>query len=183
MARKVYLLTGNSDKVRSAEKAFQNTCVELEQLSEDYPEIQAESSLKIAKHTVKQAMKEYDKPVVREDHSLYLDSIPGFPGPYMSYFNDKIPAEKLLQLLENKQRTGYFEVATVLGIPNGEIKEYQFRVPIEISEEIRGDQRNWDRIMMIENSEETFAESNEESRLNTWNQNYRKIAEEIARET
>ena len=174
-----YLLTGNSDKLKSAQKAFEATDIRLRQLDEDYPEIQASSSLKVARHTVKQAMKDYDKPVIREDHSMYLDSIPGFPGPYMSYFDQNIPAEKLLRLLRGRERTGHFEISAVLGLPNGDIKEYSFTVPIEIADEVRGDKRNWDRIMMLEGSDKTFAESSEESRLKIWNKNYRDIAEDL----
>lgn len=180
MTREVYLLTGNPDKVKSAEKAFENTNIELKQLDEDYPEIQASSSLEVAKHTVEQAMEEYDKPIIREDHSVYLDAIPGFPGPYMSYFDKNIPAEKLLEILDGEERTGYFEIGAVLGLPNGEVKEYEFRVPIEISDEIRGDERNWDRLMMLEGENETFAESSGESRLGIWNQNYRDIADDLS---
>jgi XTP/dITP diphosphohydrolase len=179
VGQKVYLLTGNPDKVKSARKAFKEKDIELEQLDECYPEIQADSSLKIARNTVKQAIKDYNRPVIREDHSVFLNAVPGFPGPYMSYFDKKLPAEELLQLLEGKDRTGYFEIATVLGLPSGEIKEYQFRIPIEIADEIRGNERNWDRVMMLEGEEETFAESSGDSRLEIWNRNYRKIAEEF----
>jgi len=181
MTREVYLLTGNPDKLKSAEKAFEGKSVELKQLDEDYPEIQASSSLEVARHTVEQAVEEYDKPVIREDHSVYLDAVPGFPGPYMSYFDKNVPAERLLEILEGEEHTGYFEIGAVLGFPNGEIKEYEFRVPIEISEEIRGDERNWDRVMMLEGENETFAEASGESRLGIWNRNLRKIAEKLSK--
>lgn len=183
MGQKVYLLTGNPDKVKSAREAFKETGIELEQLDECYTEIQADSSLKIARNTVKQATKDYDRAVIREDHSVYLDALPGFPGPYINYFDKKLPAEDLLKLLKGEDRTGYFEVAAVLGLPKGEIKEHQFRVPIEIADEIRGNERNWDRVMMLEGEDETFAESSVESRLSIWNRNYRKIAEELGEES
>ncbi len=183
MGQKIYLLTGNPGKVRSARQAFEETSIELKKLDKDYPEIQAESSIKIARHTVKQAMEDYDKPVIREDHSVYLDALPGFPGPYMNYFDKKMPAEDLLKLLEGEDKTGYFEIAAVLGLPNGEIKRYQFRVPIEITDEIRGNEENWDKVMMLKGEDETFAESSGESRLKIWNRNYRKIAEELDEES
>ncbi len=180
MGQKVFLLTGNPEKVKSARKAFEGTGIELEQLDKDYPEIQASSSLEVARHTVEQALEDYDRPVIREDHSVYLDAIPGFPGPYMSYFDSEISAETLLDILEDKPRTGYFEIVAVLGLPDGDIEEYKFRVPIEISEEIRGVGRNWDRVMKLEDGEKTFAESDVESRIEIWNQNYREIAEDLA---
>lgn len=87
-----------------------------------------------------------------------------------------------MKLLEGeKDRSGYFEIGTVLGLPNGEIREYEFRVPIRIAKEIKGNQRNWDRVMMLKDSEKTFAESNNASRLDIWNQNYRKIAKELTK--
>lgn len=62
--------------------------------------------MEIAEHAVKKAMEDLEEPVVREDHSLYLDALPGFPGPYTSYFDSQIPAEKLLELVEGRKRTG-----------------------------------------------------------------------------
>ncbi len=177
---KVYLVTGNSEKVKSAEKAFEDTNIELRQLRTSVPEIQASTSLKVARHTVEQICKQYNAPVIREDHSVYLNAIPGFPGPFMSYFNKNIPAKKLLKLLENfDDRTGYFEIGTVLGLPNGEINEYEFRVPIKISKELKGNKRNWNQVLMLKEESKTFAESCSESRISIWNQNFRKIAEEL----
>ena len=180
MTNKVFLITGNPEKLYFARKAFEQTNIQLEQIDPDYREIQASSSLEVARHTVEKFIGEYDSPIIREDHSLYLDAIPGFPGPYLSYFDEELDAEKLLELVEGEKRTGYFEVGTVLGLPNGEIKEYQFNVPIKIPDEIRGDERNWDRVLKLESSDKTFAESSSDDRAEIWNQNFRKIAEEIA---
>lgn len=180
MADKVYLITSNPDKVKSAENAFEDKNLELFRIENAEPEIQASSSLKIASHQVERALKGLDHPVIREDHSLYLDAISGFPGPYFSYFDNSIPAEKLLDIIEGEKRTGYFEIATVLGLPNGEIKEYEFKVPVEIAKEIRGYERNWDRVLMLKDSDKTFAESETGSRIEIWNKNFRKISEEIS---
>lgn len=96
--KKAYLITGNQDKLDSAEKAFESKGVELKQLEIDEPEIQASSSLEVARHTVEQVNQGLEAPVIREDHSLYLDAIQEFPGPYLSYFDKRLPAEKLLKL-------------------------------------------------------------------------------------
>lgn len=180
MINKAFLITGNPEKLKFANKAFEQTNTQLEQIDPDYREIQASNSLEIARHTVENFIGEYDRPIIREDHSVYLDAVPGFAGPYMSYFDQKLPAERLLELLECEKRTGYFEIGTALGLPNGEIKEYEFRLPIEISEEIRGDEGNWDRVLMLKDAHKTFAESANENRLDIWNQNLRKIASELS---
>ncbi|MFB6115915.1 MAG: non-canonical purine NTP pyrophosphatase [Candidatus Nanosalina sp.] len=179
LTTKVILLTGNPEKIESAEKAFEQTELEIEPVESETPEIQAENSLEVARHAVKEALEEYEKPVIREDHSLYLDAIPGFPGPYISYFDNKITPEKLLELLQGKERTGHFEIATVLGLPREGLKEYSFKVPIKISREVRGDSDSWTSVLMLREESETFAESSKDSRLHIWNQNYRRIAEEL----
>jgi non-canonical purine NTP pyrophosphatase (RdgB/HAM1 family) len=176
MTDKIFLITGNPEKLKFAGKAFERTNIQLEQIDPDYREIQASSSLEVARHTVEKFIGQYDRPVIREDHSLYLDAIPGFPGPYLGYFDERLDAEKLLELVEGEKRTGYFEVGTVLGLSNGEIKEYSFQVPVKITEEISGENGNWDRVLKLENSDKTFAESSSDDRAEIWNQNFRKIA-------
>jgi XTP/dITP diphosphohydrolase len=176
----ILVITGNPDKVEAAEKAFEGTNIAVKQLDDSSPEIQASTSLEVARHRVRKALENYDKPVVREDHSLYLNAIPEFPGPYMSYFEKNLDAEKLLELLEGEKRTGYFEIATVLGLPDGNLKEYKFKVPIKISRKMKGEQGNWDKVLKLEDSDKTFAETDSSSRLEIWNRNFRKIAEELS---
>ncbi len=79
MVENVYLITENPDKIKSAKKAFEDTNINLKHIDENYPEIQASSSLKIARYTVTKALEDHNKPVIREDHSIYLNAIPGFP--------------------------------------------------------------------------------------------------------
>ncbi|QGA80466.1 non-canonical purine NTP pyrophosphatase [Candidatus Nanohalobium constans] len=177
----VLLITGNPEKVEAAEKAFEKTEINVKQLDDDHPEIQASNSLEVAKNRVKKAIRNHDNPVIREDHSLYLDAIPGFPGPYMSYFDDNLNAEKLVELLEDKKRTGYFEIATVIGFPDGKIKEYESKVPIKISKEVRGQEGNLEKVLMLEKSDKTFAETDSESRIELWNKNFREIAKELSK--
>lgn len=178
----VLLITGNTDKVEAAEHAFKDSNLSVVQLEDNRSEIQASNSLEVARHRVKKAVENHDKPVIREDHSLYLDALPGFPGPYMSYFNDNLDAEELIKILEDQKRTGYFEIATVLGLPNGEIKEYEFEIPIRISKEIRGQEGNLDKVLMLRESDKTFAETDSESRIDIWNKNLRNIAKDLSKD-
>ena len=175
----MYLVTGNSEKLEAARHAFDES-VEIETIDPELPEIQADSSLKVARHTVEQLIDDYDAPVIREDHSVYLNSFQGFPGPYMSYYDRNMPVEDLLKMLEGvEDRTGYFEISTVLGLPDGEIKEYSFQIPIEFVEEPRGDKGNWIQVMKLKGGEKTFAESDSSERMDKWDRNFRKIADDL----
>jgi len=168
------LLTKNPGKILAAQKAFSRYDIELKRVDEEYEEIQADTSLEIARHAAKLISKKKNISVIREDHSLFINEL-GFPGPYTRFIESKLPAKKLIKLLK-KDFSGHFEVATVYAEPNGFTKEFIFRVPIKISKEIRGNRGNWNKVLMLKNSDKTFAESTEEENVEIWNKNFIKIA-------
>ncbi len=83
----------------------------------------------------------------------------------------------LLEWLKNyKDRSGYFEIATVYAEPNGFIKEFIYQVQITIATEERGNlQEGWARILILKDEKRTFAEYPEQERLSVWNKNYQAI--------
>ena len=179
----VYLITKNPGKILAAQSVFSKFRINVKNIEKDYPEIQANSSIEVAKYTVNEAGKEFNLPLVREDHSLFINALGGFPGPYTSYFDKTIPAEKILELMKDaKDRSAYMEVAAAYRNSKGEVKEYVFRVPLMISYKIQGTSKNWDRIMMMAGDNRTFSELKDDDYLDTWNRNYLLIAEEILSE-
>lgn len=180
MVKEVYLITKNRGKLLAAQKVFSKFGIEIKNIPKDYPEIQADTSAEIAKFTAIQAANEFKIAAIREDHSLFIGALSGFPGPYTNYFDRNMPVAKLLELIKNaKDRSAYMEVAAAYAKPDGTFKEFVFRVPLKISEEIKGNVRNWDKVLMLANSEKTFAETKEEDNLDIWNKNYISIAKEI----
>lgn len=174
----INIITKNLGKLLAAKTVFEKYGITVNQIDKEYPEIQAENSLEIAKFTAIQAAKELGKPVIREDHSLFIDVL-GIPGPYTDYIEKKLSVKKLLEIMKNQSdRNGYFEIATVYAEPNGFTKEYIFKVPITLSHEERGNlQTGWNRIIQLENDNKTLAEYPEEERLEVWTKNYKLIAE------
>ena len=174
----VCLVTKNKDKLAAAQLAFEGTNIVLKESNLDYPEIQAESSIDIAKFTALQAAKDEGLPAIREDHSLFINYLGGFPGPYTNYFDKNMPVDKLLEIMgDAKDRTGYFEIAGVLAYPDGKSYEYAYRVPVKISIVCKGNRGNWDKVLMLPDSDTTFAETSSESRRAVWNKNFLKIKE------
>lgn len=173
----INILTKNPGKRMAAKRIFDKYNIKTSFIDRDYPEIQADSSLEIAKFTSLQAAKELNIPVLREDHSLFINAL-GFPGPYTSYIEKKLSAQKILKILEGFQnRTGYFEIATVYAESNGFTKEFVFQVPIKFATEERGNlQKGWARIIILNNENRTLAEYLEEERLEIWGKNYEEIA-------
>ncbi len=181
--KNVYLITKNPGKHRSAERVFDKYKIELMMPQKDYIEIQASTSIEIARYTALHATKDLQAPVIREDHSLYINCL-GLPGPYTSFIEKKLSAEKLLKIMSaEKDRTGYFEIATVYAEPLGLVKEFVCRVPIHIKEkEIVKDPRNgWNGILCLANEERAFTEYPEEERLDVWNKNFMNIAKFLSK--
>lgn len=179
-AKEVFLITKNVGKLLAAESAFTLHNIVLKQLPIDYPEIQADTGAEIASFTAKQAAKNHNVPVIREDHSIIINAL-GIPGPYSNFMEKKVSADKLLNILAAfKDRTGYFEIAAAHAKPNGKVKTYSFRVPIRFAEEQRGSKSSgWNTLIILENETRTLAEYDEKERLSIWNKNFLKIAEDI----
>ncbi len=180
MSKVIHIVTRNKGKIMAAKNAFSKYNIQVKFIDKNYPEIQADSSVDVAKFIAIKASKEFNVPVVREDHSLFINAL-GFPGPYTSFIEKRLSAEKLLKILDAlEDRSGYFEVAAVYAEPNGFTKTFVFRVPIIFSKEIRGTlSGGWNRIIMLQGEKRTLAEYPEEERINIWNKNYIKIAKYI----
>lgn len=174
----IHIVTNNRGKLLAAASAFDKEKFIILPVKNEYREIQADSSLEIARYTALQAAKELQVPVIREDHSLYINAL-GIPGPYVNYFERKVPASVLLEILRNfKDRGSYFEVAAVFAEPSGETLEYSFRKSFFLSSEERGDlQGGWNKIIILEGEQRTLAEYPESERTYIWNKNYFKIAD------
>lgn len=175
----IHLITKNQGKIKAAKSVFDKYGIELKHIEKEYPEIQADTSLEIARFTAIQAAQECNLPVIREDHSLFIHAL-GIPGPYTSYVEKKIPATKLLSLLKNEEdRTGHFEIGTVYAEPSGTVQEFVFQVPVYLKEaEIVKDPRGgWNGLLSFDKESKSFVEYHEDERLDVWNKNYQAIAE------
>lgn len=178
--QRIYLLTNNPGKLHAAQSAFTQFDIEVCSLDLGIPEIQADTSLEIARTAAIQAAKVSNKPVVREDHSLFIHAL-GVPGPYTNYIEKQIPAERLISLIKFfGDNAGHFEVATVLAQPSGEVFEYIFDVPVIFGDEVKGkDAKGWNGIIRLLEEKRAITEYPEEERLPIWNQGYLAVAEHI----
>lgn len=176
----INVLTKNPGKFLAAKTAFSRFGIKVNQIKKDFPEVQAETSLEIARFTALQAARELSLPVVREDHSLFFNTL-GIPGPYTNFIEKKLPAEKVVRILDAfEDRTGYFEVATVYAEPEGKTKEYTYQVPILFARKPRGHlSGGWNRIIKLKGETRTIAEYPEEERIDVWTKNYVALAKDL----
>lgn len=179
---KIYFISKNVGKLRAVRHAFEGSDVDIEQLDGDFPEIQAETSLEVARHTAIAASKQMGVPVLREDGSVCLQGLGGLPGPFMAYIEKMIAPETLASLLEGRDRSGYFEGATVLAYPDGATIERVYRVHFTVAQEPRGElQAGWNQVLILEGEDRTMAEYPETERTHIWATNYISIREALGR--
>lgn len=180
MKKRVYLVSRNPGKLKAAKSVFDKYEIEIVSVEKDYPEIQADTSLEIAKFTALQAAKELKESAIREDHSLFINALK-IPGPYTNYMEKRIPPDKLSKLINLLgDNHGYFEVATVYAEPNGETFEYVFQVPMTFGKENKGESPvSWNGLIRLLDEERAITEYPEEERLHIWNQGYEKVAQYI----
>jgi len=180
MEKKIYLLTKNKGKLLAAQKIFDEFKIEIGSIDKEFPEIQESSSAEIAKFSTEAAAKEFNVPVLREDHGLYIEALQYFPGPFTAFFDKNMDVKILLKLLENfDNRNAEMELAASLTIPGEGTFQSVYRVPLEISEEIHGEKRNWDKILKLRGEKKTFSESTEDENVDIWTENYKKLAKKF----
>lgn len=176
---KIYFISKNKGKIATAQNIFDRYDIELLPFGKDYAEIQADTSLEIARFAVLQVAKEAGRPAIREDHSLFVHAL-GIPGPYIHYIEKMMPVQKLFELLNHfEDRTGHFEVAIVCAEPTGKIFEYVFQVPVKFAKEVKGVSPAWDNILMMEDEARTFSEYPQEERMRYWSKGYEEVAKYI----
>jgi non-canonical purine NTP pyrophosphatase (RdgB/HAM1 family) len=179
----VNILTKNPGKILAAKEVFKLYNIEVNQIEKNFPEIQAETSLEIARATAIQTAKELGIPIIREDHSLFINAL-NIPGPYINYIEKRLPVEKLLEILENEtDRTGYFEIASVYAEPNGFVLENTYKVPIHFAKKINlpDPHGGWNGVICLGNEEKALTEYPKEERLDVWGKNFIAIAEFLAK--
>ncbi len=176
---KIYLLTKNPFKLKAARAIFDDFNIELESLNTEYPELQSDSSLEIARFTALQAARDTNKSVIREDHSFFVNYL-GIPGPYMSYVDKRLSPDKLMEILKGvKDRGAYFEISSVYADPSGKTIEHTFKVEAEIAEKVVVKNAGWDGVISIVGEKHVLAEGGQEKRYGLFGQGYKKIAETL----
>jgi len=108
---RVWMGTSSDHKYAEAREVLAEYGVELERLSIDRVEIQADDPEVIAEFSLRQL--DVDVPILIEDAGLYIDKYFGFPGPYSSYALRTISNEGILKLMEDEKDRGAKYISAV----------------------------------------------------------------------
>lgn len=116
---RLYLVTGNRNKLEEAQGILEEYGVRLEQAPlEGKLEIQSDSLEEIALYAARDAYRRLRKPLIVDDSGLFIEALKGFPGPYSSYVYKTIGWMGILRLMHNvHNRRACFRTAAVLIYP------------------------------------------------------------------
>lgn len=100
--KKLWYVTGNSNKFKSAQEYLKTQGIEIGQKSIDIDEIQAETIEEVAIDKAKKAFEYLKEPLFVNDSGWIIPALNGFPGPYMKYINDWLSPEDFIHLMQGK---------------------------------------------------------------------------------
>jgi XTP/dITP diphosphohydrolase len=103
MQKKIYFITGNDYKFQIAVDAFKDSEFKLLQKNIDTPEIQSIDLGEIASFSARWAASKIQRPVFLTDAGCFIESLNGFPGPFIKYVNQYLTAPDFLKLLAGKK--------------------------------------------------------------------------------
>ena len=133
---KIWMGTGNDHKYDEAKEVLGEYGIELEKLSIERVEIQADEPEAIAEYSLK--VLNMDIPLLIEDAGLYIDKYLGFPGPYSSYALRTLDNEGILKLMEGDGDRGASYISAIAYRDGDITATFRGEVKGEIAHEERG---------------------------------------------
>lgn len=163
---KLCLVTGNPKKVEVAKYALGKFGLDVEQLNIETPEIQSDETEEVAKYSVKYAADQSGKIVIKGDFGMAIESLNGFPGPFVKFINKWLSSEQFASIYKTVENPkAYFIDALGFCRPGKEPVCFTTKTYGTLLKSARGDNGNMvDSLFIPDGFDKTIAElSNEES--------------------
>lgn len=153
----ITLVTQNKNKVSDLQKLMPEYLVE--HIDFEVAEIQNFAPRAVIEHKLKEAYSKIGKPCIVHDTSLFINSLNGFPGPFIKFFYEVMGNKKITEVC-NLYKDRSCEWVSILGLYDG--KDFSFieeKVSGEISSEPRGTNGYaWDPVFIPAGQVKTLAE-------------------------
>ena len=155
---KITFVTHNKGKVREFQEILGNE--NIEHIEFEYPEIQSDDPVEIAKGGAKFCAEKFQKPVVVEDSGLFIPTLNGFPGTFSATIHDQIGLKGVLKLMDGVlDRTCLYRSAIGFCVPGKEPIGFLGEEEGILAEKERGKNGfGHDPIFIPQGSTKTYAE-------------------------
>lgn len=118
--RTIYYATSGNQKFEEIKELIPED-IQIEKLSEDYPEIQTNDLTKICKFGAKWLANKINKPVIVDDMGLFIDYLNGLPGAFTKFLAKGIKPAGMLKLMKDvENRSAIFKVCLGFCEPKNE---------------------------------------------------------------
>ena len=97
---KVLFATGNPGKLKEVQAKFANLGFEVEQLVDEYPEIQTDTLEDVVEEGLKWLYERHKLPIIIDDSGLFIEALGGFPGVYSAYVFKTLGCDGILKQME-----------------------------------------------------------------------------------
>lgn len=131
-------------------------------------EIQSLDLKEIVEHKVQQAYEKVQSPVIVEDVSLEFEALNGLPGPFIRFFVESVPFERICAMINGQSRRA--TAKCVFGFYDGEeLALFEGSLGGSIAEAPAGEGGyGWDQIFIPDGYTVTRAQLNEEDYQKTY---------------
>ncbi len=158
---KLLYITGNDGKFRAAKLILP----EIEKLDIDLQEIQEINPKKIIEAKLNEANKLKKGRFMISDGSLYLEAIPGLPGPLIKWFEKTIGNQGLFQLAKKMGNFNAYAKVIVGYMDNQDkISYFEGEIRGKIVKPRGSNGYGWDEIFQPKGHKKTFAEMTAEEK-------------------
>ncbi|MBR9699671.1 RdgB/HAM1 family non-canonical purine NTP pyrophosphatase [Candidatus Woesearchaeota archaeon] len=156
---KIFFATHNKGKVAEFKQILEG--MEVEQIDEEYIEIQSSNPEEVALESAQQLAEKYQKAIVVEDSGLFIDVLNGFPGVYSAPIHKQIGLKGLLRLMDGvSDRSCVYRSAVGYCVPGEKAITFLGEEKGTIALEERGSFGfGHDPIFLPEGSSQTYGET------------------------
>ena len=116
----MFFVTNNTYKFEEAKQIIP----QLQHFSLELPEIQHLEQKEVVRAKIIEAQKNISEAFVVEDTGLYLEALPGLPGPFIKHFLQALGTQGLFKIAE-KLESQKAEVRTIVGYHDGTLHFFE----------------------------------------------------------
>jgi len=149
--KEITMVTGNIGKWKIAKDIFNKNNIILKQEKIETPEIQDYNVEEVSKYSALYAAKKLKRNVIKSDVGYYIESLGGFPGPFVKYVNNMLSSYDILKMMRGKKnRTIFLKECLTFATPRGYIKQFVSVEKATISTKVYGEGSTFDKIVVFD---------------------------------
>jgi len=157
---KILFATGNPGKLREVEARFAALGIEVEQLVDEYPEIQSDDLETVVDLGLDWLWERHKMAIIIDDSGLFINALGGFPGVFSAYVFKSLGCGGILKLMDGvKDRSAEFRCcAGFIGLDGKKIIVNGVAEGVIIHEKLGDSGFGYDPIFMPVGEKKTFAQ-------------------------